>query len=102
MTKSGLYLNDFRLTAKLVKKNELRYTPAGQTVIECQLESSGMVVEAGIERKVDLNLLAVAIGKPANAINQMQIGEEGNFQGFMAHQSIRHQALVFHITQISN
>ena len=102
MTKSGLYLNDFRLTAKLVNKKELRYTPAGQTVIECQLESSGTVVEAGIERKVDLNLLAVAIGKPANALDQMQIGEVGNFQGFMAHQSIRHQALVFHITQISN
>ena len=102
MTKSGLYLNDFRITAKLANKNEIRYTPAGQTVIECQRESSGTVVEAGIERKVNLNLIAVAIGKEAKILDQMQVGEIGNFQGFMAHQSIRHQALVFHITQISN
>jgi primosomal replication protein N len=102
MTKSGAYRNDFCITAKLVKKNDIRYSPAGQTIIEGQLESSGIVVEAGIERKVNLNLLVVVIGELADAFHQMQIGEERNFCGFMAHQSIRHPALVFHITQISH
>ena len=100
MTKSGQHWNDFRLTARLVKKETIRYTPAGQTVIDCQLEYSGTVSEAGVERKVDLQILAIAIGEGANALNQMQIGEIGNFQGFIAHQSIRRQALVFHINNI--
>ena len=101
MTKSGQPLNDFRLTARLVHKDTIRYTPAGQTVLECQLEYSGNVVEAGIERKVDLKSLAIAIGQEANTLDQMQISGLGNFQGFIAHQSIRRQALVFHITHIS-
>jgi primosomal replication protein N len=50
---------------------------------------------------VDLKLLAIAIGQEASTLDQMQIGGIGNFQGFIAHQSIRRQALVFHITYIS-
>lgn len=100
MTRSGQHWNDFRLTARLVTKETIRYTPAGQTVINCQLEYSGTVSEAGVERKVDLQILAMAIGQEANVLDQMQIGEIGNFQGFIAHQSIRRQALVFHITNI--
>jgi len=101
MTESGQHLNDFRLTARLVNKETIRYTPAGQAVLECQLAYSGTVVESGVERKVDLNMLAIAIGGEIKTLEHMQIGQSGNFQGFIAHQSIRRQALVFHITSIS-
>jgi primosomal replication protein N len=40
-------LNHFILTAALVARKALRYTPAGVPVIECLLEHSGEVQEAG-------------------------------------------------------
>jgi primosomal replication protein N len=46
-------------------------------------------------------MLAIAIGGEIKTLEHMQIGQSGNFQGFIAHQSIRRQALVFHITSIS-
>lgn len=102
MLKSGQHWNDFRLTAKLVSKKTIRFTPAGQQILECQLMHFGTVVEAGIEREVTLNLLAIVMGSEVQTLEFIAVGETRNFQGFMAHQNIRRQALVFHITQIFN
>jgi primosomal replication protein N len=101
MSPTGQLLNDFRLTARLVNKETIRYSPAGQAILGCQLEHSGSVKEAGVDRKVELQISAVAIGSEVQTLDQMQIGQVANFQGFIAHQSIRRQALVFHITNIS-
>jgi primosomal replication protein N len=101
MTELGQPINEFRLTARLVNKDTIRYTPAGQAVLECQLDYSGTVFEAGTERKVQIQILAIAIGQEVNILDQMEIGQLRNFQGFMAHRSARQKALVFHITHIS-
>jgi primosomal replication protein N len=101
MTELGQPINEFRLTARLVKKDAIRYTPAGQAVLECQLKYSGNVNEAGIDRKVQMQIFAIAIGSQVQSLNQMEIGQLRNFEGFMAHQSVRQKALVFHITHIS-
>ena len=50
MTELGQPINEFRLTARLVNKDTIRYTPAGQAVLECQLDYSGTVFEAGTEK----------------------------------------------------
>lgn len=93
-------MNHFILTAALVAKEALRYTPAGLPVIECQLEHSGEVQEAGSARQVKMSLEAIAIGSVHQKLNQMSMGRLARFEGFLAHKSLRSQRLVFHITHI--
>ena len=93
-------MNHFILTAALVAKEDLRYTPAGIPVIECQLEHSGEVQEAGSARKVRMSLEAIAIGSVHKQLDQMELGRLARYEGFLAHKSLRSQRLVFHITHI--
>jgi len=93
-------LNHFILTAALVAKEALRYTPAGIPVIECQLDHSGEVQEAGAARKVRMSLDAMAIGSVYQQLDQMVLGSVARFEGFLTHKSLRSQRLVFHITHI--
>jgi primosomal replication protein N len=93
-------LNQFILTAALVAKEALRYTPAGLPVIECQLEHSGEVQEAGNARQVKMSISAIAIGSVYEKLNQMHLGKVARFSGFLTHKSLRSQRLVFHITHI--
>jgi primosomal replication protein N len=93
-------LNHFILTAALVAKEALRYTPAGIPVIECQLEHSGDVQEAGIARKVRMSVEAIAIGSVHKQLDQMELGRFARYEGFLTHKSLRSQRLVFHITHI--
>ncbi len=93
-------MNHFILTAALVAKEALRYTPAGIPVIECQLEHSGEVQEAGSARKVRMSLEAIAIGSVHKQLDQMELGRLARFEGFLTHKSLRSQRLVFHITHI--
>ena len=93
-------MNHFILTAALVAKEALRYTPAGIPVIECQLEHSGEVQEAGSARQVRMSIAAIAIGSIYEKLNQMDLGRVARFSGFLTHKSLRSQRLVFHITHI--
>lgn len=93
-------MNHFILTAALVAKEALRYTPAGIPVIECQLEHSGDVQEAGIARKVRMSVEAIAIGSVHKQLDQMELGGVARYEGFLTHKSLRSQRLVFHITHI--
>lgn len=93
-------MNHFILTAALVAREALRYTPAGIPVIECQLEHSGDVQEAGTARKVKMSIEAMAIGSVHEKLDQMDLGRSARFEGFLTHKSLRSQRLVFHITQI--
>jgi primosomal replication protein N len=93
-------LNQFILTAALVAKEALRYTPAGLPVIECQLEHSGEVQEAGMARQVKMSISAIAIGSVHEKLNEIGLGKVVRFGGFLTHKSLRSQRLVFHITHI--
>lgn len=94
-------LNELKLTAILVAKDALRYTPSGQAVLTCQLQYQGQVTEAEIPRKIEMNIAAIIIGPAYRAVEMMEIGQSANFEGFLAHKSLRSQALVFHITNIN-
>jgi primosomal replication protein N len=93
-------LNHFTLTAILVSKDAIRFTPAGIPVMHCQLEHSGEVTEVGIARKIQMNVDAIAIGPIHKGLEQMDLGAEAVFAGFLAAKSLRNQRLVFHITHI--
>lgn len=93
-------MNHFILTAALIAKEALRYTPAGIPVIECLLEHSGEVQEADQVRQVRMSLEAIAIGSVHQQLDRMALGGVARFEGFLAHKTLRSQRLVFHITHI--
>ena len=101
MAGEQLSLNHLKLTAHLVAKDAVRYTPAGQPVINCQLQYQGQVEEAGAARKIEMNITAIIIGPSYRLIETMELGQLAEFEGFIAHKSLRSQALVFHITNIN-
>ena len=101
MAGEQLSLNHLKLTAHLVAKDAVRYTPAGQPVINCQLQYLGQVEEAESVRKVEINISAIIIGPNFRLIETMEVGQLANFEGFLAHKSLRSKALVFHITNIN-
>jgi primosomal replication protein N len=93
-------LNHFTLTAILVSKDAIRFTPAGIPVMHCQLEHSGEVNEVGIVRKIQMSIEAIAIGPIQRGLEQMDLGTKAVFEGFLAAKSLRNQRLIFHITHI--
>jgi primosomal replication protein N len=93
-------LNHFTLTAFLVSKDAIRFTPAGIPVMHCQLGHSGEVNEVGVARKIQMSVEAIAIGPIQKGLEQMDLGTEAVFEGFLAPKTLRNQRLVFHITHI--
>ena len=93
-------MNHFTLTAFLVSKDAIRFTPAGIPVMHCQLEHSGEVSEVGAARKIQMSVEAIAIGPIQKDLEQMDLGTEAVFEGFLAPKTLRNQRLVFHINHI--
>ena len=93
-------MNHFTLTAILVSKDAIRFTPAGIPVMHCQLEHSGQANEVGVARKIQMSVEALAIGPIQKDLEQMDLGAQAVFGGFLAPKTLRNQRLVFHITHI--
>jgi len=94
-------LNQFILSATLIAKEAIRYTPAGVPIIECQLEHAGSVEEAGLAREVRMRIEAMAMGSVHQDLDRLALGQSAQWTGFLAHKSLRSQRLVFHITNIA-
>ena len=93
-------MNHFTLTAFLVSKDAIRFTPAGIPVMHCQLEHSGEVSEVGAARKIQMSVEAITIGPIHKDLERMDLGAKAVFEGFLAPKTLRNQRLVFHITHI--
>jgi primosomal replication protein N len=91
--------NRVRLRAKLVARGELRYTPAGVAVLQAGLAYAGAVAEAGIERQLDFELEAVAVGDAAHRLAVQALGTEFDLDAFLAPRSRRSRRLILHITE---
>lgn len=91
--------NRVRLRAKLIARGELRWTPAGIPVLHSELNHAGAVAEAGIERQLDFELEAVAVGEAAQRLARQALGTELEIDGFLAPRSKRSRSLMLHITE---
>jgi primosomal replication protein N len=91
-------LNRIRLRARLVERAATRYTPAGLAVVEARLAHSGTLVEAGLERQLDFEVAAIAVGGVAQSLAAAGLGAEIEIDGFIAPTSRRSQRLRIHIT----
>ena len=92
-------MNRVVLSAVLVERQPLRYTPAGLPALNLGLKHVSTLSEDGQPRKVSMELRAVAIGGITQALGTMALGAEGLFGGFLA--STRNgRGLLLHITSV--
>lgn len=89
--------NVLKLTARLVGKSVLRFTPAGVPVSEFQLEHESEQQEASKPRQVRCVVNAVAMGVLASQIDSLYLGCVQNWSGFIALRSYKSKSLQFHV-----
>jgi primosomal replication protein N len=92
--------NRLVVTAQLIERGVVRYTPAGLPALDLVLKHQSMVSEDGQPRQVSAEIKALAIGVIARPIGALALGSFGDFAGFLA--SARNgRGLLFHITALS-
>jgi len=92
-------LNRVGLTASIVEREPLRYTPAGVPVVGLKLAHQSVQHEAGAQRSVALEIAAVAVDRVALRIDRVALGTEWRFDGFLAARRKHAKALVLHVTE---
>lgn len=90
--------NLLRLTAVLAERDVLRYTPAGIPIVNARLQHASEQMEAGVARKVELEISAVAAGEISGRFSRAPLGAVMHFTGFLARKSRNSKGLVFHVT----
>ncbi|MDU0810787.1 MAG: primosomal replication protein N [Burkholderia sp.] len=93
-------MNKLQLTASIVERSLVRYTPAGIPLISATLHHCKKVIEASISRQVDMMIDAIAVGETSGKLESCKIGTDTLFTGFLAKKSRNTRALVFHITAL--
>ena len=80
----------------------IRYTPAGIPLLSLVLQHASEQVEAGLKRKVECEVNAVALGDLADIFKKqnIQLGSTIKAQGFLAKRSAKSTQLVLHIEQL--
>ena len=77
-------INRLELSAQVLECEPLRYTPAGQPVLDMLLTHQSTVVEDGLERQVMLTISALAMGDLATMLATTQLGSMLHIEGFLA------------------
>ena len=92
-------MNRFLLSATLVQRSALRYTPAGLPALDLTLKHESEVSEDGQPRKVSMEMKAVAIGAITRPAAALSLGSSAHFAGFLG-ATRNGRGLVFHITAV--
>ena len=86
------------LTASIVERDAMRYTPAGIPALNLKLAHASCVREAGHDRQVKAEMKALALGSNAERLASQAIGSSWQFTGFVATpRNGKH--VVFHIQE---
>ncbi len=91
-------MNKLALSGEVTQLEELRYTPAGLPLLSFVIRHISEDIEAGMKRKVECEVNAVAIGSLATS--NIQLGTKLNALGFLAKRSAKSTQLVLHIKNI--
>ncbi len=93
-------MNRVLLSAQILERKALRYTPAGLPALDLVLQHESQVVEAQLNRKVQLEVRAVAIGPIAEQLNRQAIGEPIAVAGFLG-ATRTGRGVLLHITELN-
>ena len=93
--------NRLTLTATLIAREPLRYSPAGVPVLNVRLVHQSQQVEAGLSRSVTCEIPAIAVGEVAERLKRLEAEQpetEWQFEGFLATRR-RYEIAELHITE---
>jgi primosomal replication protein N len=93
-------MNRMVLTAQLVERGAVRYTPAGLPALDILLKHESTVSEDGQPRKVSLEIKALGIGAITRTMGALALGSNGTFAGFLA-AARNGRGLLFHVTSLT-
>jgi primosomal replication protein N len=85
---------------QLTELDDLRYTPAGVPRIEMTIRHASTREEAGMQRQVQCEVPALALGEVAQQAASLKVGQQVRAEGFLAQCSLRSTQLVMHIDKI--
>lgn len=92
-------MNRVGLTAALLEREAIRYTPAGVPIVGLKLSHRSVQREAGVDRTVEMEISAIAADRVALRIDRIALGAELKLQGFLAPRRRNVKALVLHVTE---
>ena len=92
-------MNKLVLAGVVASIEPLRYTPAGIPLLSFVIQHVSDQIEAGMKRKVECEINAVAIGNVA--LKALELGTSVEVAGFLAKRSLKSRQLVLHINEIS-
>jgi primosomal replication protein N len=91
-------INHLTLDAKLLSREDLRFTPAGLPALGMTLQHASEQDEAGARRRVECEIAALAFGELARAMAGLAPGTALRVEGFLARRYRTGVTLALHIT----
>ena len=92
-------MNRLVLTAQLLERGALRYTPAGLPALDLSLKHESQVTQDGQVRQVWFDVRGRAIGDITQRVAALELGSTHGFAGFLG--SARNgRGIVFHVTEL--
>ncbi|MEQ1682952.1 MAG: primosomal replication protein N [Burkholderiaceae bacterium] len=92
-------MNRLVLTAQLLERGALRYTPAGLPALDLSLKHESQVTQDGQARQVFFEIKARAIGAVTQQVAGLEMGSTHGFAGFLGSQR-NGRGVVFHVTEL--
>ena len=96
----SVQMNQFQLVAQVIEREMLRYTPAGIPIVSAVLAHSSQQWEATVQRVIEFEISALAVGEISGRFKQLELGQLYLFTGFMARKNRNSKSLVFHIIDV--
>jgi primosomal replication protein N len=84
---------------EFIERDELRHTPAGIPALNFRIGHASEQTEAGMKRKVALELAGVALGEMAQKLSAADREAEYRFEGFLALRNKLSRLPVMHVTR---
>ncbi|WP_290870740.1 primosomal replication protein N [Aquabacterium sp.] len=94
-------MNRVLLSAQIIERQALRYTPAGLPALDLVLQHESELTEAQQHRKVKLDIKAVALGSIAQALNKQEVGVTIGLVGFLGAPR-NGRGVLLHITELND
>lgn len=95
-------MNRVELSATLLEREALRYTPAGIPIVACRLSHQSVQQEAGQGRTVELEVPAMAVDSLALKLDRTALGTALQVEGFLAPRRRQSRTLVLHMTRFES
>ena len=91
--------NQLVLDAVLIAKQTIRFTPAGIPVLSLDFQHESEQVEAGVKRKVKAQIVVVAAGEIAKAMDTVSLGQTVSLRGFLTEKRKDSKSLAMHLNE---